>query len=136
MLSPKKEKKFLESCMTLIHYSHDQDSFFTKCKIRIICIIIFFIGFISWFILFYGEYFNYHIRINSASDIIEQLVAQSFLVFILPFFIGCVVTAVFLYFYSKHIVWRYLKLYIDQNKLLNRISLLESEISDCKRKKS
>lgn len=41
MLSPKKEKKFLESCMTLIHYSHDQDSFFTKCKIRIICIIIF-----------------------------------------------------------------------------------------------
>lgn len=94
------------------------------------------IGFIGWFTIFYGEYFNYYIGMKPTLNWIEKLVTGSFLVFIGPFITGCIVTTIFFYFYSKHVAWRYLKPYIDQDKLLNRISQLECEISDSTRKKS
>lgn len=135
-MSPEKEKKFLQSLKKNIEFNYSNQSSI-PFKYRLMLSLSIIIVWIFWFFLLNWQniisYINDGYSLEAA---IKHEFSHSLLIFIPPFVLGCFLTYCIILLIGKYKVWREIKPYIDKDKLLNRISLLEREINDAKNSKA
>lgn len=134
-MHPKKEKKFLESIKKIIDFDHSNTPTI-PFKYRLFSSLSFAVVWIFWFIWVNWQNITSYMDDGYSFDAaIKHEFLYSLAIFIPPFVSGCVLTYCSIFLITKYKLWREMKQYIDRDKLLARISLLEREISDAKNPK-